>query len=110
MLDIVNSQIAPANRDILTRYVVKAVENGCEELSIIFRDGYELVSIQQNGQSYGVDKLELLSPEGALLKDQLVSIVYRAQLFNLGNAMYFLKAKVVESSDGYVFHVVIKAR
>ena len=110
ILPAVNTPVAPASLDILTRYVAKAVENGLDELSIKFRDGYELVSMQQNGQSYGVDKLESLSADTESLKAELDHIVRRPKLFSLDNGMYFLKAKGFESCDGYVFHVVIKPR
>ena len=106
----VNTQVATAGSEILARYIAIAVENGFDELSTKYRDGYELISMERNGQSYGLDKLGSLSVEATSLKAELDHIVQRSKLFNLANGTYFLKAKCFKSYNGYNFHVVIKAR
>ena len=104
------TQAVKARRKTLSGYVEKALENGCDELSIKLKNGYKLVCMERNGQCYGVDKLESVSSEAAELKDELVGIVQRPKLFSLVNGMYFLKAEGFESRNGYIFHVVIKTR
>ena len=104
-----STQVADSRPNSLAAYVIKAVEQGFDDLSIRVKNGCGLVNMEREGRSFCIDKLDEMSPEADLLKQELTQVIQNPKYIHLGDGVYLLTAKGVDSTDGNVYHAVIKS-
>ena len=93
---------------ILMDYVAEAIEQGFDELTVEYKDGQEMVFVQNKGVGIGIASLKSDGEEAAALRHELFRLAKSSKKIRLWDNEYILKARIFDSFGENAFRVLIK--